>query len=116
MKKYQTQNSEKKTSGIHLETLSNISYYLNRTLDPVEVALLFEDSGINRPTGEFKRISKMLDNSNLILSAWQQTKLVGIARSLTDTSYCCYLSDLAVSKIHQNSGIGKEIFQKVVDV
>ncbi|MBF4264204.1 N-acetyltransferase, partial [Vibrio anguillarum] len=49
----------------------------------------------------------MLDNSNLIVSAWLNDQLVGVARSVTDFHYCCYLSDLAVDESVQSNGIGK---------
>jgi ribosomal protein S18 acetylase RimI-like enzyme len=38
-------------------------------------------------------------------------KLVGVSRSLTDFCYCCYLSDLAVRKEYQTSGIGKKLIE-----
>jgi len=38
---------------------------------------------------------------------------VGIARALTDFSYCCYLSDLAVARQYQRHGIGRELIQRV---
>jgi N-acetylglutamate synthase-like GNAT family acetyltransferase len=53
----------------------------------------------------------MFDNSNLIISAWDNNKLVGISRSVTDFSYCCYLSDLAVSRDYQKLGVGKELIK-----
>jgi predicted N-acetyltransferase YhbS len=51
----------------------------------------------------------MYANSNLIITAWEMDKLVGISRSLTDFCYCCYLSDLAVRKDYQTRGIGKKL-------
>ena len=51
----------------------------------------------------------MIDNSNLLVSAWNNHTLIGIARSLTDFHYACYLSDLAVDKQYQRSGIGKNL-------
>lgn len=51
----------------------------------------------------------MIKNSNLIISAWEKEKLVGIARSLTDFHYACYLSDLAVDIEYQRKGIGKKL-------
>ena len=57
---------------------------------------LYKSSGINRPTANHERISRMYANSNLVVTAWDKDKLVGISRSLTDFCYCCYLSDLAV--------------------
>jgi len=51
----------------------------------------------------------MLKNSNLTITAWQGDNLVGIARSMTDFYFACYLSDLAVHKDYQNAGIGKQL-------
>jgi len=51
----------------------------------------------------------MLKNSNLIVSAWEGSTLVGIARSITDFHYACYLSDLAVLESHQKMGLGKKM-------
>lgn len=76
-----------------------------------DIIELYESSGINRPTNEWDRITKMYKHSNLIISAWDNSKLVGVARSLTDFCYCCYLSDLAVRKEYQNRGIGKTLLE-----
>lgn len=51
----------------------------------------------------------MVRNSNLLVTAWDGAKLVGIARSMTDFHYACYLSDLAVHKDYQQQGIGKNL-------
>ena len=53
----------------------------------------------------------MLQHANLLCSAWDDEKLVGVARSLTDFDYCCYLSDLAVDEEYQKKGIGKELIR-----
>lgn len=76
---------------------------------------VYNNSGINRPTEDKERIAKMHTNSNLIVTAWDNDKLVGISRSLTDFCYCCYLSDLAVRKDYQTSGIGKKLVELTKD-
>ena len=53
----------------------------------------------------------MYANSNLILTAWDKDKLIGISRALTDFCYCCYLSDLAVRKEYQKRGIGRKLIE-----
>ncbi|WP_234830800.1 GNAT family N-acetyltransferase, partial [Vibrio anguillarum] len=63
--------------------------------------------GERRPLDNESTIQGMLDNSNLIVSAWLNGQLVGVARSVTDFHYCCYLSDLAVDESVQSNGIGK---------
>lgn len=51
----------------------------------------------------------MVNNSNLMVSAWDGDLLVGVARSVTDFHYACYLSDLAVHQDYQKAGIGKQL-------
>jgi predicted N-acetyltransferase YhbS len=37
-------------------------------------------------------------------------------RGSSDFSYCCYLSDLAVDKDYQKSGIGKELIGRIRNI
>ena len=86
-----------------------IVYAVEAKVRTDEVLELFKSSGIFRPLDDQKRIEAMFDNSNLIYTARIEGRLVGVARSVTDFVYCCYLSDLAVSMDHQKRGIGKEL-------
>jgi predicted N-acetyltransferase YhbS len=90
-----------------------IEYQHNLPLDPADVIRVFESSGITRPTKDVARIARMFASSNLVISAWSDGILVGVCRALTDYSYCCYLSDLAVDCNFQKNGIGKELIQRV---
>jgi N-acetylglutamate synthase-like GNAT family acetyltransferase len=74
-----------------------------------QVISLYESAGLNRPTKDEARIQKMYDNSNLFVTAWDGDLLVGVARSLTDFCYCCYLSDLAIREEYKKAGIGKKL-------
>ncbi len=78
-----------------------------------EVAALYRRAGLNRPVDDLERIGKMIANANLIVCARDGDQLVGIARALTDFSYCCYLSDLAVDASYQKQGIGKLLIERV---
>jgi len=86
---------------------NEINYKVNAGLDVRQVAELFRSSGIARPIDDLPRIQRMLNHANLTISAWDGPALVGIARALTDFSYCCYLSDIAVAQGYQRRGIGK---------
>ena len=90
----------------------HLSYHINKPVEAGAVADLFRDSGIRRPVDDISRIEKMIENANLIVTAWDGDKLVGICRCLTDFAYCCYLSDLAVASQHQRRGIGKELIAR----
>ncbi len=74
---------------------------------------MFDASGIRRPTDNLARIQRMFANANLVISAWYADKLIGVCRALTDFSYCCYLSDLAVIRDYQRQGIGRELIARI---
>ena len=57
------------------------------------------------------RIEKMFNNSNIVITAWENRKLIGLARSLSDFSYCCYLSDLCVRNEYKRKGIGQKLVE-----
>jgi predicted N-acetyltransferase YhbS len=92
---------------------SDITYEVERMPSPAEVAELYKASGIRRPHEDLGRIDKMLKHANLLVCARHDGTLVGIARGLTDFSFCCYLSDLAVHRDYQRNGIGKELVNLV---
>lgn len=91
-----------------------ITYQIEQNLNPNEFLDLLENSGLGerRPVEDFDRITKMAENADLILTARDNGKLVGIARSVSDFVYCTYLSDLAVDLKYQHQGIGKELIRQ----
>jgi len=88
-----------------------IEYKVNAVTTTEQFIDLLREStlGERRPIDDLECMTGMLKNSNLVVTAWDGTKLVGISRSITDFHYACYLSDLAVDKKYQNQGIGREL-------
>ena len=89
----------------------DIEYKINAPVSAQTFLDLLKGStlGERRPINDLECIAGMVNNSNLMISAWQGDTLVGIARSVTDFHYACYLSDLAVLTSHQRLGIGKHL-------
>ena len=92
--------------------MNTIIYKSNETITAEQLSQVFRTSGIKRPVDNLPRLQKMLDNGDILITAWDDDQIVGIARSITDYSYCCYLSDLAVNKSYQSLGIGKELVRQ----
>ena len=88
-----------------------VRYAVEPTLDWREMRDVFERSGLaERRPREPDRLEKMAENGNLVVTARDEAgRLIGLSRSVTDFSYCCYLSDLAVDRAYQRRGIGKEL-------
>jgi len=91
-----------------------IEYRIEETLPVEEFREILVNStlGERRPVDDHATLSKMIEHANLIVTARENGLLVGVARSLTDFDYCTYLSDLAVHRDHQRTGIGKELIRR----
>lgn len=87
-----------------------IAYAVEPNLTPEEFIDLLKRSTLaeRRPVDDFARITAMLKNAQLIVTARNgDGLLVGVSRAITDFVYCTYLSDLAVDEAYQRKGIGK---------
>ncbi|MGS2724278.1 GNAT family N-acetyltransferase [Porticoccus sp. GXU_MW_L64] len=93
------------------------TYQLESSLKATEFIGLLERSGLaaRRPVDDSACITGMLDNSNLVVTARHNGLLIGVARSVTDFHFCCYLSDLAVDRTYQGLGIGRHLQQTTLD-
>lgn len=88
-----------------------ITYKIGVLPTPEQVIELYENSGLPRPTHDRERIKKMFENSNLVITAWDNELLTGVSRCITDWVWSCYLADLAVREGYKKSGIGKKLIQ-----
>ena len=89
----------------------DIRYDTNRKISSAEFVDLLRRSTLaeRRPIDDSRCIDAMLQHANLLCTGWDGNKLVGVARSITDFEYCCYLSDLAVDVAYQKQGIGRQL-------
>lgn len=89
----------------------SILYRSDAVVEVEEAIKLYRAStlGERRPVDQPERFAAMLKHANLTITAWDDSKLVGIARTLTDFSYVAYLADLAVDAAYQRQGIGKRL-------
>jgi GNAT superfamily N-acetyltransferase len=89
-------------------------YRVGEAISPEQFIGVLRRSSLadRRPVDDPDCIARMLRNADLMVTAWKDGLLVGVARSVTDFSYCCYLSDLAVNEDVQRGGIGRELIRK----
>jgi ribosomal protein S18 acetylase RimI-like enzyme len=92
----------------------NITYSSTSQISVKEAIDLYIRSTLSerRPIHSHQAFKNMFKHANLIVSAWNEDKLIGIARTLTDFSYVAYLSDLAVDIQYQKMGIGKRLIEE----
>ncbi len=94
-----------------------ISYHNDRAVSASQFVDILKRStlALRRPVDDPDRIERMLKHANVMVSAWDGDLLVGISRAVTDFSFCCYLSDLAVDAAYQHRGIGKRLIEETHD-
>lgn len=91
-----------------------IEYALEPDLavEDFRAVLVASTLGTRRPVEDMERLVVMVRQADLIVTAREAGRLVGVSRAITDFSYCCYLSDLAVDEAYQRRGIGKRLIQE----
>ena len=91
-----------------------ITYRVGNNIPVGVVKALYEAStlGARRPIDDPGTLDAMMQNANLVVTAWDGDALVGISRTLTDFVYVGYLSDLAVHERWQRQGIGIGLIER----
>ncbi|GAV00825.1 hypothetical protein RvY_11619 [Ramazzottius varieornatus] len=77
---------------------------------------MYDSAGWPRPITDRSRIQAILDSSTMLISVWDQERLVGLARVVTDWVFICYLSHVAVRKEYQKGGLGKQLIMLAKDL
>ena len=92
----------------------SIAYTIEPDLSADEFQAILKASTLaeRRPTEDLARLDTMLRKADLVVTARDAGRLVGMARAITDFSYCCYLSDLAVAVDYQRRGIGRCLIEE----
>ncbi|MED4224631.1 GNAT family N-acetyltransferase [Neobacillus cucumis] len=96
-----------------MKEMENITLLVDAKIKPEDLSTVFKQSGLKRPYEDSPRLEKMIENADIMITAWDDDRIVGVARAITDFSYCCYLSDLAVDQEYQHRGIGRELVRMV---
>ena len=62
-----------------------------------------------RPMDDAACLAQMVCGASLWATCRRNGELIGVARSVTDFAFCCYLSDLAVDQAYAHQGIGRRL-------
>jgi len=91
-----------------------VSYRVGNDIDLDAFVDVYRDStlGERRPVDDRDRMHQMLERANLVVSAWDEGRLIGVARSISDFTYATYLSDIAVRLAYQRQGVGRELIRR----
>lgn len=84
-------------------------------LTPERITTLYRRAPLHRTVGSRENVWRMFEQASLVLTAWHQGHLVGIARVLSDGVLQSYLCDLAVEPDVQGLGVGRRLIDAVLE-
>ena len=61
-----------------------------------------------------QQIRKMLSNSTVVVSLWQDNQLIGFGRATSDLVFRAVLWDVVIDSDHQGLGMGKLIIEAIL--
>lgn len=99
----------------------NVIYKTNKDLPCNQLSALFSAVGWSNSDKELTpqmlaNFNKPFINSTLVFSAWDEDKLIGCIRVLSDTMFRSVIYDLAVLPEYQKHGIGSKLVKKCIEV
>lgn len=91
----------------------NIVYKEQKNYTPKQLKTLF--SSVNWESGNYpNRLVKAMENSSLVISAWDGDKLVGLVRSLDDGATAAFVHYLLVDPAYQKFHIGRGLMERLL--
>ena len=91
-----------------------ITFSHDRRPDLEAIRALYAASPLRRPLGEPDRLRKMFEHANVVISAWDGERLVGLLRGWTDFARDGYVCDLAIHPGYQKQGLGRRLLDEAV--
>ena len=93
-----------------------ITYKETKEINDSNLRPLYESVGWVAYTEKISDLSILLTNCQLVFSAWDNEKLIGLIRTVGDGISIQYVQDILVLPEYQKQGIGRELLQKVMEM
>ena len=93
----------------------DISYSESKQLNDSDIRSLYEAVGWHAYTQQFTNLGELMIASQLVYTAWDGNRLVGLIRTVGDGLSIQYVQDLLVLPSYQGQGIGTALLQYVLD-
>lgn len=91
-----------------------ITYKQNPQLDFQAVLCLYASVGWTNYTTCPERLQKALENTLLVLAAFDGEQLVGLLRAVGDSYSIVFIQDILVLPAYQRQGIGRQLLEQAI--
>jgi len=90
-------------------------YNTDKKVDYDKLKTLFNEVGWNDKTDDINRLKAMVENSQIIVTAWDGETMVGFARCTTDYVFNGQINNVVVDSKYRRKGIGKVLINTILD-
>jgi ribosomal protein S18 acetylase RimI-like enzyme len=90
-------------------------YHTDKKVDYDKLKTLFNEVGWNDKTDDINRLKTMVENSQIVVTAWDEETMVGFARCTTDYVFNGQINNVVVDSKYRRKGIGKVLINKILD-
>lgn len=80
-----------------------------------EILILYQDAGWTSYTVNPNQLEKAIKHSLAVWTAWDEDKLVGLARIVGDNYTIIYIQDILVLNDYQRNGIGSTFIKLILN-
>ena len=88
-----------------------LTYHLDRRPDVEAIRALYAAAPLRRPIHDPETIRRMFAGANVVISAYEGERLVGLLRGWTDYVFDGYVCDLAIHPTQQKAGVGRRLLE-----
>ncbi len=92
-----------------------IIYHTDKKVDYDKLKTLFNEVGWNDKTDDINRLKAMVENSQIVVTAWDEKTMVGFARCTTDYVFNGQINNVVVDSKYRRKGIGRVLINTILD-
>ena len=97
-----------------MQNKDNIRYSSLKSLPSEQVQVLYESVQWSAYTKNMPKLMRGIENSQIVITAWNEEELVGLVRCLTDFETIAYIQDILVKPAYRKQGIGDELMRQTL--
>ncbi|WP_278335930.1 GNAT family N-acetyltransferase [Desnuesiella massiliensis] len=92
-----------------------MKYLTDKTVDYHRLVTLFNQVGWKDKTEDMSRLQAMVENSQIVVTDWDEKIMVGFARCTTDYVFNGQVNNVVVDVNYRGRGIGKALVNSILE-
>ncbi|MBU3209745.1 GNAT family N-acetyltransferase [Clostridium algidicarnis] len=95
--------------------MNNVIYKYVNEFNREDIKNLYEDAGWTSYTKDLSKLMGSIEASLMVISAWDNDKLIGLIRVVGDGITIIYIQDILVLDSYKRKGIGTKLLKDILD-